>query len=106
MPDAMCTQRKKRPQSQCGTTPSDACRPPEAIPTRAVRICPEPVRNDESIQRQAQPDLRSLDRRTALGANGRHPLFCTLKGRPMQSVYVRNLMMRLGHCHVLNSGMC
>ena len=38
---------------------------------------------------------RWLDRRTALGVNGRHPLFCTLKGRSMKSVYVRNLMKRL-----------
>ena len=33
---------------------------------------------------------RWLDRRTALGVNGRHPVFCTLKGRPMQSAYTRN----------------
>jgi site-specific recombinase XerD len=39
---------------------------------------------------------RWLDRRTLLGVNGRHPLFCTLKGKPVQSVYVRNLMKRLG----------
>ena len=38
---------------------------------------------------------RWLDRRTALGVNGRNPLFCTLKGCSMKSVYVRNLMKRL-----------
>jgi site-specific recombinase XerD len=38
---------------------------------------------------------RWLDRRIALGVNGRHPLFCTLNGKPVQSVYVRNLLKRL-----------
>ena len=38
---------------------------------------------------------RWLDRRANLGIDGRHPLFCTLKGQPVKSVYVRNLMKRL-----------
>jgi len=36
-----------------------------------------------------------LDRRAAAGINGRAPVFCTLKGRPMQSAYVRTLLPRL-----------
>lgn len=39
---------------------------------------------------------RWLDRRQALGVNGRHPVFCTLKGQPLNTAYVRNLMKRLG----------
>jgi len=38
---------------------------------------------------------RWLDRRVAIGVNGRHPVFCTLRGKPLKSVYVRNLMKRL-----------
>ena len=38
---------------------------------------------------------RWLDKRDSLGWNGRHPLFCTLQGRPVQTVYVRNLLKRL-----------
>ena len=36
-----------------------------------------------------------LDRRAAAGINGRAPVFCTLKGRPMKSAYVRMLLPRL-----------
>jgi len=36
-----------------------------------------------------------LDRRTALGITGRRALFCSLRGKPLLSVYVRNLMKRL-----------
>ena len=36
-----------------------------------------------------------LDRRAAAGINGRAPVFCTLKGRPMKSAYVRTLLPRL-----------
>ena len=32
---------------------------------------------------------RWLDVRRQLGLNGRHPLFCTLKGGPLQEQYVR-----------------
>jgi len=38
---------------------------------------------------------RWLDKRAALGFNGRHPIYCTLRGRPIQSVFVRNLLKRL-----------
>jgi site-specific recombinase XerD len=38
-----------------------------------------------------------LDRRAALGINGRSPVFCTLAGRPMKSAYVRTLFPRLAH---------
>ena len=38
---------------------------------------------------------RWLDRRAALGVNGRHVVFCTLKGKSLYSAYVRNLMKRL-----------
>ena len=38
---------------------------------------------------------RWLDRRQRLGINGRHPVFCTLKGKPLYSAYTRNLMKRL-----------
>ena len=38
---------------------------------------------------------RWLDKRTALGFNGRHAIFCTLRGRPVQTVYIRNLLKRL-----------
>ena len=36
-----------------------------------------------------------LDRRAAAGINGRAPVFCTLKGRPVKSAYVRTLLPRL-----------
>lgn len=36
-----------------------------------------------------------LDRRAALGINGRSPVFCTLSGKPMKSAYVRTLLPRL-----------
>ena len=36
-----------------------------------------------------------LDRRAALGINGHARVFCTLKGRPMKSAYVRTLLPRL-----------
>jgi site-specific recombinase XerD len=36
-----------------------------------------------------------LERRTALGLNGRQPVFCTLAGKPMKSSYVRMLLPRL-----------
>jgi site-specific recombinase XerD len=36
-----------------------------------------------------------LDHRAALGINGRQPVFCTLKGKPMKSNYVRMLLPRL-----------
>ena len=36
-----------------------------------------------------------LDRRVASGINGRAPIFCTLKGKPMKSAYVRTLLPRL-----------
>jgi site-specific recombinase XerD len=36
-----------------------------------------------------------LDRRAALGMNGRQPVFCTLKGEPVKSAYVRTLFPRL-----------
>lgn len=39
---------------------------------------------------------RWLDKRQALGVNGRHPVFCTLRGEPLQAVYGRNLLRRLG----------
>src|SRR5438445_12476242 len=38
---------------------------------------------------------RWLDKRAALGINGRAPLLCTLKGQPVASAYVRGLMPRL-----------
>lgn len=40
---------------------------------------------------------RWLDARKALGYNGRGstPLFCTLKGRPVSAVYVRQMLSRL-----------
>jgi site-specific recombinase XerD len=38
---------------------------------------------------------RWLDKRQAIGVNGRHPVFCTLKGKLMQSACTRNLMKRL-----------
>ena len=37
-----------------------------------------------------------LDRRAALGTTGRQPVFCTLKGQPMKTSYVRSLFNRLG----------
>ena len=36
------------------------------------------------------------ERRSALGYNGRHRLFCTLQGKPMSTAYVRQLLPRLG----------
>jgi site-specific recombinase XerD len=36
-----------------------------------------------------------LDRRAALGLNGRQPIFCTLKGKPLKTGYVRTLLPRL-----------
>lgn len=36
-----------------------------------------------------------VERRERLGFNGRHPLFCTLAGHPMHSVYVRQFLPRL-----------
>lgn len=38
---------------------------------------------------------RWMDRREMLGFNGRHPIFCTLKGRPLQTSYTRQLLPRL-----------
>ncbi len=37
-----------------------------------------------------------LERRKALGFNGRHPVFCTLKGKPMSTAYCRAMIKRLG----------
>ncbi len=37
-----------------------------------------------------------LEKRKALRLNGRHPLFCTLKGRRLSSGYCRSLFARLG----------
>lgn len=39
---------------------------------------------------------RWLDRRTGLGLNGRHRLFCTLSGGKLDTRYVRALTARLG----------
>lgn len=36
-----------------------------------------------------------LERRATLGITGRSPVFCTLKGQPMKSGYVRNWLPRL-----------
>ena len=36
-----------------------------------------------------------LDRRAALGINGRSPVFCTLKGKAVKSAYIRTLLPRL-----------
>lgn len=36
-----------------------------------------------------------MDRRRALGHNGRRRLFCTLDGRPVDQSYVRHLLRRL-----------
>jgi len=38
---------------------------------------------------------RWMDQRAKLGLNGRQVVFCTLKGEPMESAYVRALMPRL-----------
>jgi site-specific recombinase XerD len=38
---------------------------------------------------------RWLDRRAELKINGRHRLFCTLEGKPLDSSYVRHLLPRL-----------
>jgi site-specific recombinase XerD len=40
--------------------------------------------------------LRWVERRRSLGLTGRQPLFCTLKGRPIHSSYVRTALHRLG----------
>ena len=37
---------------------------------------------------------RWLDRRKALGLNGRQPIFCTLKGEPLDDSYVRHALRR------------
>lgn len=37
---------------------------------------------------------RWMDKRQALGMNGRHPLFCTLKGTSISAVYVRAMLKR------------
>jgi len=39
---------------------------------------------------------RWLDARSRLGLSGRHPVFCTLKGRRMTDAYVRVMLKRLG----------
>lgn len=36
-----------------------------------------------------------FERRTALGLSGRQPVFCTLKGDPIETAYVRAMMPRL-----------
>ena len=38
---------------------------------------------------------RWLDARSRLGMNGKHPVFCTLHGRPMADAYVRVMLKRL-----------
>ena len=38
---------------------------------------------------------RWLDERSCLGVGGRHPVFCTLRGRPMTAAYVRVMLKRL-----------
>ena len=38
---------------------------------------------------------RWLDVRSRLGLGGRHPVFCTLRGRPMADAYVRVMLKRL-----------
>ena len=38
---------------------------------------------------------RWFDKRRILGLNGRHRVFCTLRGRPLHSAYVRELLPRL-----------
>ena len=38
---------------------------------------------------------RWLDARSRLGLGGRHPVFCTLSGRPMATAYVRVMLKRL-----------
>ncbi len=37
-----------------------------------------------------------IERRATLGLTGRGPLFCTLRGEPLKSAYIRSLMPRLG----------
>lgn len=73
---------------------------PKDCDTKQGTICVLHGKGDKSRLVGLDPEAsavlqRWLDRRTALGVNGRHPLFCTLKGKPVQSVYVRNLMKRL-----------
>ena len=38
---------------------------------------------------------RWLDARLRLGASGRHPVFCTLRGHPMAAAYVRVMLKRV-----------
>jgi len=38
---------------------------------------------------------RWLEARSRLGLNGRHPVFCTLRGQQMSAAYVRRLLKRL-----------
>ena len=45
-----------------------------------------------------------LDRRAAAGINGRSPVFCTLKGKPVKSAYVRTLLPRLAARPASTSG--
>lgn len=48
------------------------------------------------IDQQALAVLdRWMDRRAELGINGRKPVFCTLDGAAVATVYVRNLLKRL-----------
>jgi site-specific recombinase XerD len=37
-----------------------------------------------------------LDRRKQMGIDGRSPVFCTLRGEPLQTAYVRAMVRRLG----------
>jgi site-specific recombinase XerD len=36
-----------------------------------------------------------MERRAAIGLDGRSPLFCTLRGQPIKTAYVRALLRRL-----------
>ena len=40
---------------------------------------------------------RWLDKRTALGINGHHKLFCSLKGQPLADSYVRSMVKRMAN---------
>ncbi len=71
---------------------------------RAVGLAPGPL----------AIGLRWVERRKQLGINGRAPLLCTLKGRPLKPSYVRTLLVRLadkvgiekrGHPHGLRHSM-
>jgi site-specific recombinase XerD len=53
-----------------------------------ARTAPLPSDAAEAVERW-------LDTRQRLGLNGRHPLFSTLKGEPLWSSYIRNLLKRL-----------